>query len=215
MRWFLANTFVRTFRKWGFCGNLRFWITRIGYKILWTNGPRNGEWDFVLQYLSPLEKWYKNYLRVLDVGCSESLLIYEFARRGYITYGLDQRKYQEKLPKYINFLKWDIRQELPLGLIGGRFFDFIVSISTIEHIGMGGYGDKKSESGDRKAMENIYKLLVTHGFFIITVPLYYWTSGSGRGYTYESFKELIKDLFDIYEITQRKGQICATLVKKF
>ena len=209
MRWFLANKFVRGFRRWGCFGVARFWITRIGYKVLWSNGPRNGEWDYVLQYLPPLEKWYRGLVSVLDVGCSESLLIYEIARRGYVTSGLDQRAYQERLPNCIKFYQHNITEPLDTP----QLFDYIISVSTVEHIGRGGYGDNKVKHGDRKAVENIYRLLKHHGFFIVTVPLWYWATDTGRGYTYGSFKRLIEGLFEIHEITQRSGQLCAVLCR--
>jgi len=207
MRWFLANTFVRGFRRWGFCGVLRFWITRVGYKVLWTKGPRNGEWDFVLQYLPSLDKWHRNLIDVLDVGCTESLLIYELKRRGYKITGLDQRPYQEK--NNIPFILKNITE--PTNIINA--YDYIVSVSTIEHIGLGAYGDEKSKNGDRRAMENIYKMLKHHGFVIVTVPLWYWNTDSGRGYTYQSFRKIIEGLFTIEHIEQRNGQICAVLCR--
>ena len=207
MRWFLANNFVRYFRRWGRFGVLRFWITRVGYKILWPNGPRNGEWDYVLQYLSPLEKWYRGLVSVCDVGCSESLLIYELVRRGYVVTGLDQRPYQEK--NKIPFVLFDMTK--PIDIVNE--FDYVVSVSTVEHIGLGGYGDEKCEDGDRLAMENIHKMLKHHGFAIITVPLWYWAGDTGRGYTYGSFGKLVSGLFSIEEITQRSGQLCAVLCR--
>jgi SAM-dependent methyltransferase len=215
MKWriWLADNLVILFRRLGMFGATRFRITRACYKLFWSTGPRNGEWEFVLNYLPNLEPCYRKSLRVLDVGCTESLLVYELHKRGYNTHGLDQRKYQERLPKEIKFYRKDITNLTPIETVGNKLFDFVLALSTIEHVGMGGYGDKRKNGGDRLALENIHNLLLDHGFFIITVPLYYWASDVGRGYTYESFGSLIKGLFDVCEITQRNGQICALLVK--
>lgn len=209
------NVFVRWFRKLGLGGLTRFRITRLGYKLFWQSYARNGEWDFVLQYIPDLHSLMnkKTMITVLDIGSSESLLIYELDHRGYKVFGLDQRDYQEPL-KNIPFFKVDISDpdlKINPGNLGS--FYYIVAVSTIEHVGLGAYGDPIRENGDRLALENIYKLLREDGYFIITVPMKYWDGPTGRGYNYYEFKRLIDGLFDIFNICHKGGQICAVLVK--
>ncbi len=50
-----------------------------------------------------------------------------------------------------------------------KFFDLIVSISTLEHIGLGWYGDNTKES-DIMAIKEIKRILKKDGLFIMTVP---------------------------------------------
>ena len=98
-RIFVADTFVKWWKQLRVLGWVRFRILRIAYKIFWSNSPRNGEWDFVLSWMKPLREWQKP-VRVLDVGATESLLIYELRHRGYEVVGVDQRPYQEPIDDF-------------------------------------------------------------------------------------------------------------------
>lgn len=208
VRIFLSQTCVNWFKRLGVLGWLRFRILRWAYKIFWTNSPRNGEWDFVLGWLRPLRGWQKP-VRVLDIGSTESLLIYELVKRGYFVEGLDQRAYQEKIN--LPFWVWDITR--PFHETWTNTWDYILAISTIEHIGLGAYGDNKDKKGDRLAIENIHKLLKPNGYFLITIPNKHLGTDTGRGYSYQDFEKLIKDLFRIVYFEERSNQICAALVK--
>ena len=208
---FIANTFVKWFKQIGIFGWVRFRILRLAYYIFWQNSPRIGEWSFILQYLQPLRDWQKP-VWVLDVGATESLLVYELEHRGYNVTALDQRPYQERLPYPIMFWQADISSERMTEQT--EFYDYIVAVSAIEHIGLGAYNDPKSEGGDYNAVKNIHRLLAKTGYFICTVPNKHLGTETGRGYSYQNFKKLIDGLFDIYELTERSGQLCVVLVKK-
>jgi hypothetical protein len=205
VRWFLSQTIVPIFKKLRVLGWLRFRILRWAYKIFWANSPRNGEWDFVLGWLRPLREWQKP-VYVADIGSTESLLIYELLHRGYTTFGLDQRPYQEKNPFTRIF---DISKDFYTTVR----FDYILAISTIEHIGLGAYGDRKDDKGDRHALENIWRMAKDDCYIIITVPNKHLGTESGRGYSYGEFCGLIKDLYKIVYFEERSNQICAVLVK--
>ena len=203
-RIFVSDTFVKWFKQIGVLGWVRFRILRIAYKIFWQESPRNGEWDFVLSWLQPLRKWQN--VSVVDVGCTESLLIYELIHRKYDTTGLDQRPYQEV--RFFPFYIHDITKQCM-----SAPFDYVVAISSIEHIGLGAYGDDAKKDGDRKAMKNLAAILKPHGQLIITVPNAHLGTDTGRGYSYQAFKKLIKDLFFIIHYEERSNQICAVLGK--
>ena len=204
MRWFLSQTFVKWFKQVGILGWVRFRILRLGYKIFWPGSPRNGEWDFVLQWMRPLRK-FQGDVTVLDVGSTESLLIYELLHRGYKVDGIDQRPYQEK-NKHTRIC--DITE-----CCMGEYYDYIIAISTIEHIGLGAYNDKKLKNGDKRAINNIHKSLSPNGYFIITIPNKHLGTDTGRGYSYWDFKNLIGPHFTIVYFAERSNQICAVLVK--
>lgn len=215
MRWFLSQTIVPIFKKMRILGWVRFRILRYAYRIFWWNSPRNGEWDFVLGWMRPLRFWQKP-VYVLDVGSTESLLIYELLHRGYEVTGIDQRPYQEPNkhteiqdvlepfelnPNYDDFGKYK----------GG--FDYILAISSLEHVGLGAYQDTLYISGDRKALENLYSNLKEDGYFIMTVPNKHLGTETGRGYSYKDFCKLIEGLYNIIYFEERSNQICAVMVK--
>lgn len=206
MRWWLSQTFVKWWKQIGILGWIRFRILRFAYKIFWINSPRNGEWDFVLQWMRPLRQWQQPVV-VLDVGCTESLLLYELQHRGYSVLGIDQRAYQE--PNNQTFVH-DIMEE---STYDNEYYDYIVAISTVEHIGLGAYGDVKNEQGDRKAMMNLFRMLRPNGYLIITVPNKHLGTQTGRGYSYYDFKKLISGYYEIAHYEERSNQICAVLVK--
>ena len=203
MRWFLSQTFVKWFKKCGVLGWVRFRILRVAYRIFWIGAPRNGEWDFVLQWMQPLRK-FQGYVSVLDVGCTESLLIYELLHRGYDVTGLDQRPYQEKVT--FKFLLHDITKHA-LTLV----YDYIVAMSTIEHVGLGAYSDIPTADGDELAMINLSHMLKPNGYLIITVPNKHLGTSTGRGYSYQDFEKLIEGYFKIIHFEERSNQICAVL----
>ena len=208
VRIFLSQTCVNWFKRLGFLGWVRFRILRIAYKIFWISSPRNGEWDFILQWLRPLREWQKP-VYVLDVGSTESLLIYELLHRGYETWGIDQRLYQEYNP-YTSIC--DITKEY-IKPTSTKNYDYILAVSTIEHIGLGAYNDEKMEQGDRLAIKNIYDMLDPNGYFIITVPNKHLGTDTGRGYSYKDLETLISDYFRIIHFEELSNQICAVLFR--
>lgn len=75
------------------------------------------------------------------------------------------------------------------------YFDIAISISVIEHIGMGWYGDSGDQKGDLLAMKNIASSTKADGFIYITVPIgpyYRENSGRERIYALETLDELIR-----------------------
>ncbi len=75
---------------------------------------------------------------------------------------------------------------------GLKKFDLVTSLSSIEHIGLGRYGDSVDFDGDKKAIEKIANLLRQDGNFVFSVPM---TRGepcvaynSHRIYSYEMIK---------------------------
>ncbi len=109
---------------------------------------------------------YPFHGRVLDVGYRESQIIYELASLGFETWGIDIRPPLPEFPS-VKYIKGDVRTySLPQG-----YFDIVIGLSTIEHIGMRAYGDPGSDTeGDRHAMRAMRDALSPHGQLILTVP---------------------------------------------
>lgn len=78
-------------------------------------------------------------------------------------------------------------------------FDVIISYSSIEHIGLGRYGDKIDENGDINYMNNILKILNDETILLISIPVC-------ERYLVEGFwhriydKNRIEKLFEKYNI---------------
>ncbi len=133
--------------------------------------------------------------KILEIGCSESKVSLELASLGYKVIGYDLRDYDFVHPnfKFIkgNFLKNSLPEE---------HFDCVLAISTIEHCGLELYGAKAFEDGDKKIINEIYRVLKRGGIFIITVPFgikkqYYFY----RVYDHKSLQILLRDFEFIEE----------------
>ena len=194
------------FKRLGFAGALRwrmlYWVYRLwpGLHI------RDREWDFVLDYLPALRKGQK--ANVLIVGCTSSLFIYEVIRRGYFTWGIDKRPYQEEL-KGAGFFEQDITEfdgtgtvEFFKDYVQPQRYDFVVCISVLEHI------DKQQE-----AMSRMADSLMPNGKLLLTIPTKIFAQDHDfQGFDYPEFRRLASRFY-LVEYTERKGQICACLVR--
>ena len=198
MRSFIANTIVKWFKRIPYAGRFRFWCLYWAYRLTGWH-IRNKEWDFVLEYLPPLAKW--QMVSVLDVGCSRNLLCHEIVGRGYKLTGIDLEEPSFKYPG--NLFKTDIRTTLI-----GHNFDFIISVSVLEHI----KADEKGNSLD--AIEKIIKLLKINGRALITIPTEEFAQGHDwDGFTYKQIEGGLPNNAEIIEYTERAGQICIVIAK--
>jgi hypothetical protein len=78
-------------------------------------------------------------------------------------------------------------------------FDFILSYSSIEHIGLGRYGDKIDENGDINYMNNLYDILNKNTTLLIAIPVYIHYLVEGIWHRIYN-KSRIEKLFEKYEI---------------
>ncbi|MEH2357377.1 MAG: DUF268 domain-containing protein [Nostoc sp.] len=152
------------------------------------------EKTFVLQSLARL--YESSSITVLDVGAAESLLSYELASFNYSVTAIDIRPIALFHPN-LKFVKTDICNPV----LAPANFDCVIALSTLEHIGLGWYGDKTGENYDIKAVQQISLLLKPEGSFILTVP--YGKKALTpvhRIYNQESLQKLIQD-FRIVQIS--------------
>lgn len=103
--------------------------------------------------------------RILDVGCAESTLPIELASNGFQVTGIDIRPYPLEHPGF-RFVQTDICSPA----LAPESYEVVVALSTIEHLGLGWYGDSQDESSDHVAMQQIYRLLSPGGLLLMTVP---------------------------------------------
>lgn len=128
----------------------------------------------------------------MDVGCYGSILPIQLAKYGHDVYGIDVIN--------INFSKFKFYCiDLLHDIVPDNNFKYISLLSTIEHIGIGYYGDQKDESGDRVALQKLYDALNNTGKLLLTIPYSgeYKQSDFQRIHTENTFNLLIKDLFYI------------------
>jgi SAM-dependent methyltransferase len=120
---------------------------------------RDTEYDFAYRHVAG------NSVRVLDVGGSESLLPLSFAKLGYDVTVYDFREYSEQHPNLLSIQGDFLSNSLP-----DHSFDFVVMVSTIEHIGFGSYGAPTYVDGDFKAMAEAKRVLKPSGRIVLTFP---------------------------------------------
>jgi SAM-dependent methyltransferase len=116
---------------------------------------------WVLRHLSDVPPGAK----IVDLGCSESTLGLELASNGYHVTGIDVRDYPLQHPN-LRFVCADIGSS-PLS---ADTYDLAIALSTVEHIGLGAYGDEPGRTSDRKAIEELFRILKPGGRLLITVP---------------------------------------------
>ena len=120
------------------------------------------ELPFVIDSLSLMGKRGK----ILDVGCSESVLPLFISTLGNQITGVDIRKYPYKVPNF-DFLNADI-MDLPFK---DGDFDAVTCVSTLEHVGLGYYSDpEEKDEPQKKAVKEMARVLKKGGLFVLSVP---------------------------------------------
>jgi len=145
------NKYVRTLaQKLGFARTLN----------LETQSPRIVEYPWTLTN-------FPAACKVLDIGSSGSQLPVMLACLGFDVWTLDARKYEyTDLNSNLHSITGDLRRtDLP-----DNFFDVVTAVSTLEHIGLGRYGDPVDTEGDRNAIKEIKRIMVPNGTLLLTVP---------------------------------------------
>ena len=115
---------------------------------------------------------------ILEIGDQESYLSYILSRRGFNYFGNDLRgklqTYEETLDKafdVVNLGSYTFYQGDFMQLKSNTQFDIIISLSTIEHAGLGTYGEMIDDLDyDMKMARKIYDWLKPNGVAYITVP---------------------------------------------
>jgi len=128
---------------------------------------RSREYEFTVKYLMPLlvlPRPYRKSIRILDVGGADSRLSKWLSEEGFDVYVIDIREDDYGNARFIkaNILEHEFPSE---------YFDIIVAVSTVEHVGLNCYGQRiEDPDGDIKTMEKLKRWLRTEGLLILTVP---------------------------------------------
>jgi hypothetical protein len=119
-------------------------------------------------------------MRVLEVGCCESDWL-ERASKAWPDVefiGMDCRTDPKKSRGRYSLVKGDARNP---GVFECESFDAVVSLSAIEHVGLGHYGDPKDTDGDFRAMNCCWFWTKPGGWMYFDVPYdptHYWEQGT-------------------------------------
>jgi len=103
--------------------------------------------------------------RVLDLGSAESTNALEMASLGFDVTGVDLRNLPLEHPS-LRMVCADIAR-LPFG---ASSFDTVISLSTIEHVGLEWYGPAPEQSTDHRVIAEVCRVLRPGGRFLLTVP---------------------------------------------
>jgi len=172
----------------------------------WFGLLRGGWSQRVVEYpwvLRQLRVFVPRGARVLDVGCSESVHSHVLPYMGYGVWGLDINDYPYK-PRQMVFVKCDVHDTgLP-----SNFFDAIVVVSTIEHIGLPVYGQVGFDiDGDVKAIEELRRILKPGGYLIITTPFagreFRIVPGERLKLLKRGFEVIVEEFFIPYKLGRR------------
>ena len=127
--------------------------------------------------------------KILDFGCSKSLLVLQFASQGYKTIGVDFRPYPIKYPNF-KFYQMNVL-DLP-----EKDFDIIVALSVVEHIGLSTYNENNKNTKLDDVMNQLYKMLKQNGKIILTFPMgISYTGKFLHCFTYAEAKEKLLSKF--------------------
>lgn len=129
-----------------------------------TADSRMQEYSYIIRKLISLPKG-----RVLDVGCTarSNYVPAILTSLGWEVWGIDFREFKYKHSNFHLVLE-DIRHTS----FSDNYFDAVYAVSTIEHIGLSGrYGLSEEDTvGDRKAVQEIFRITHNNGTFLCTVP---------------------------------------------
>lgn len=127
---------------------------------------------------------------ILDIGCLESTVGLSLATLGHQVTGIDIRPMELTHPNF-TFIQEDICETT----LKKNQFDYVLLLSTLEHIGLDTiYGKVTETSSDQKTLEQVYKLLKPGGKLLLTIPYCktYWYDNFMRRYNQQTLKKRLK-----------------------
>lgn len=104
-------------------------------------------------------------LSVLDFGCARSWLPLSLAALGHQVLGVDLRPFPFHAPRF------HFRQSNILDLEETATFDVVISLSTLEHVGLAAYDAEVKNDDVETVLSKISRLIRPGGRFVLTLPV--------------------------------------------
>jgi len=146
--------------------------------------PRYFENTFILKHL---DHFLDPAARVLDIGSAESELPLYLHASGYEVTAFDQRNYP-----FIQSITGDAI--CLMDFIDPQSYDAITAVSTIEHIGIGAYGDNMQSISYLDLLNTWKQGLKNNGYLLITLPVTSETKRREKGQWVENLKKMNETL---------------------
>lgn len=144
-------------------------------------------------------KIIENRIKVhFDIGSRIDGFIAHLAASGIKVSIFDIRKFDDKIPN-VSFKQLDLMNPIPDKYI--EHCDSLSCLHTLEHFGLGRYGDKIDPDGHIKGINQIYKLLKKDGILYLSVPVGFdrIEFNAHRVFNIKSFYKLLEDRFNLTE----------------
>lgn len=180
----VRNLFLRFLLRQAPVAPLIFRIPRLRRAFCqYSTTERIVEIPFVLRHLD-----VSKGSSVIEFGCAESLLALQLANSGYRVTAIDLRPYPFDHPN-LRTIQGDIHS----AGIPAESFDAVVSVSTLEHVGLGSYGGDIAEDGDLEVIELLRRSLRPGGRLLLTVPYGMGSLQGSRVYDDDRLEKLLKN----------------------
>lgn len=126
-------------------------------------GERSIEYPWVMKKIRGIHD-----CTILDVGTKEGLPTTDLLLKNNLVYGIDPDIDHDIMGNHIKIIKGDIRRTD----FDDGFFDAVVIVSTLEHIGISGryHISEDDQAGDLLAMKEIHRILKPGGIILGSVP---------------------------------------------
>jgi len=157
-------------------------------KLFGYHTSRSREYNFIFNNI-PSKK-----AMIMDIGSVGSLLPLKLAQEGHKVFTVDTRQYHEKHPNITS-----INKDINSINFPENFFDEIICVSVLEHIGMSAYGDPSYQDGDKLTVQKFNKILKISGKLLITMPfageykILPWLDTYEKIYDYKTIRKLFNN----------------------
>lgn len=120
--------------------------------------------------------------KILEIGANQEPVANILSIAGYDVTGIDLMDYMQRinLPLNFKYIRGDFND-----MCFNEEFDVVIALSTVEHIGLGVYGDQPYADGDTLTIQNVWRALKSHGKTYLTVPVGQYQQISGHWKVYD------------------------------